>query len=89
MLARDRIVLGLVHLVGHRAAVLGGDVEETRVGRRQQLDLDCCSFRHGRPAFNKKRAVGDRLATTANSGAKLQIAPEKSSLFRFKKQPAY
>lgn len=53
VLAYDWIVLCLRHLVRERTAVLGGDVESTGVGCRQQLDLDCCSFRHGRPAFNK------------------------------------
>ena len=53
VLAYNRVVLRLRHLVRERTAVLGGDVEGTGVGCRQQLDLDCCSFRHGRPAFNK------------------------------------
>lgn len=53
VLAYDWIVLCLRHLVRECTAVLCGDVESTGVGRRQQLDLDCCSFRHGRPAFNK------------------------------------
>src|SRR5690606_24249599 len=44
--ARDRIVLALGQLVGHRAAVLLGDVEEAGVGRRQKLDLDGRSLGH-------------------------------------------
>ena len=58
VLAYDRVVLRERQLVGLGAAVLGGDVESTRVGRRQQLDLDFCSFRHGRPAFIKKQSRG-------------------------------
>src|SRR5690606_15019927 len=46
VLARDRIVLALGQLVGHRAAVLLGDVEEAGVGRRQKLDLDGRSLGH-------------------------------------------
>jgi hypothetical protein len=47
MLLSNRVILGLGHLVRHRAAVLRGDVEETRISRRQQLDLDGRSFCHG------------------------------------------
>jgi hypothetical protein len=54
VLLDDRIILRLGHFFGHRAAVLGRDVEIARVGRRQQLDLDGGSFRHGRPAFIEK-----------------------------------
>jgi hypothetical protein len=54
MLPGDRIVFRLRHLFRHRTAVLSRDVEVTRVGRRQQLDLDSGSFRHGRPAFIEK-----------------------------------
>ena len=57
MLLCNRVVLRLRHLVRHRTAVLRGDVEETGVGCRQQLDLDCCSLGHGRPAFKKMKAV--------------------------------
>jgi hypothetical protein len=56
VLAYNRVILRLRHLVRERTAVLGGDVEGTGVGCRQQLDLDCCSFRHGRPAFKQKRS---------------------------------
>ena len=52
VLLRDRIVLGLGHLIRHRAAVLRGDVEEAGVSRREQLDLDGRCFRHGRSAFS-------------------------------------
>jgi hypothetical protein len=54
MLLGNRVVLGLRHLVRHRTAVLRRDVEETGVSRRQQLDLDGRSFRHGRSASEKK-----------------------------------
>ncbi|CUX18282.1 hypothetical protein AGR8A_Cc40352 [Agrobacterium fabrum str. J-07] len=56
VLAYNRVILRLRHLVRERTAVLGGDVEGTGVGCRQQLDLDCCSFRHGRPAFKQMRS---------------------------------
>ena len=52
VLLDDRIILRLGHLVGHGTAVLGRHVEETRVGRREQLDLDGRCFRHGRSAFS-------------------------------------
>src|SRR5690606_27427368 len=86
VLPGDRIVLRLGHLVGHRAAVLRRHIEETGVSRRQQLDLDGRSFRHGGSAFEKNEAVDGRMVSTPKSGAKLQIAPEKSSPFRLKKQ---
>jgi hypothetical protein len=54
VLPGNRIVLRLGHLVGHRTAVLRRDVEEAGVSRRQQLDLDGRSFRHGRSASKKK-----------------------------------
>ena len=85
MLLSNRVVLGLRHLFRHRAAVLRGYVEETRVSRRQKLDLDGCSLGHGRPASNK-RSRGRPNEAHGKSGAKLQIAPEKSSAFRVKKQ---
>src|SRR5690606_21271225 len=47
VLLGNRVVLGLGHLVGERTAVLLRHVEETGVSRRQQLDLDGRSFRHG------------------------------------------
>src|ERR1700754_686489 len=86
MLLSNRVILGLRHLVRHRTAVLGRDVEETGVGRRQQLDLDCGSLGHGRPAFKKMKAVESRMGSTANSGAKLRIPPEKSSPLSEEKQ---
>src|SRR5258708_3708999 len=46
MLARNRIVLLLDHLVGHGARVLLGDVVEAGVGRRHELDLDGDRFGH-------------------------------------------
>src|SRR5690606_23277220 len=46
VLLRDRIVLTLGHLFGHRAAVLRGDVEEPRVRGRKKLDLDGRSLGH-------------------------------------------
>lgn len=58
MLASDRVVLRLRHLVRERTAVLRRHVEETCIGRRQQLDLDGRSFRHGLPASNKKSSRG-------------------------------
>jgi hypothetical protein len=53
MLLGNRVILGLGHLVRERTAVLRGDVEETGVSRRQQLDLDGRSFRHGCSASKK------------------------------------
>jgi hypothetical protein len=58
VLLGDRIILGLRHLVRHGTAVLRGDVEETCVSRRQQLDLDGRSFRHSGSASKKNEAVG-------------------------------
>jgi hypothetical protein len=52
VLAYDWVILGLCHLVRERTAVLGRDVKSTSVSGRQQLDLDCSSFRHGRSALN-------------------------------------
>jgi len=86
MLLSNRVVLGLGHLVRHRTAVLRRDVEEAGVGRRQQLDLDCGSLSHGRPAFNKMNAVASRMGSTANSGAKIRISPEMSTLLSNEKQ---
>jgi len=57
VLAYDWIVLCLCHLVREGTAVLRRDIESTGVGCRQQLDLDCCSFRHGRPAFNNSESA--------------------------------
>ena len=54
VLLRNRVILGFLHLVRHRTAVLRRDVEETSVGRRQQLDLDCGSLGHSRPALFEK-----------------------------------
>jgi hypothetical protein len=87
VLPGDRVVLGLRHLFRHRTAVLGRDVEETRVGCRKQLDLDGSGFCHGRPAFVTMKAVDNRLRATGKVGAKLQIAAEKSRPFWIQNDP--
>jgi hypothetical protein len=87
MFSDNRVILCLGHLVGHRTAVLRRDVEGTGVGCRQQLDLDSGSLGHGRPAFNKMNAADVGYGSTANSGAKLRIPPEKSSPLSEEKQP--
>ena len=78
VLACNRVVLGLLHLVRHRTAVLCRDVEEARVGRRQKLDLDGCCFRHGLPALNKRTpwqpdlAHGEFWRETTNRARKVK-----------------
>src|SRR4051794_23984324 len=46
VLARDRVILLLDHLVGHGARVLLGNVIEAGVGGRHELDLDGDRFGH-------------------------------------------
>ena len=40
MLAHDRVILLHIHLLGHRTAVLLGDIEEAGIGGRQKFDFD-------------------------------------------------
>ena len=48
MLARDRVVLLERELLGLGAAVLARNVEISRIGSGEQLDLDVRSFGHDR-----------------------------------------
>lgn len=81
VLTNDWIVFRLGHLFRHRAAVLLGYIEETGVRARQKLDLDRGCFRHGVPAFNKKRAVatglvhGEFWRETTNRARKVKCFP--------------
>jgi len=47
VLAHDRVILPLDHLLGHVAGVLLRHVEETGIGGGDQPDLDGCGLRHG------------------------------------------
>jgi hypothetical protein len=82
MLARDRIVLLLHKLVGHRARILLGDVVEAGIRRGNELDLDGDRLGHLQilDVWNRRRPIGERylpgnLASIAPksriSGAKL------------------
>ena len=83
MLLGDRIVLGLGHLVGHGAAVLRGDVEEAGVSRRQQLDLDGRSFRHGGSASDKNEAA-DAEGPRRNLARNYKSRPKSQPRFGLK-----
>ena len=68
VLLRDRVVLLLHELVGHRARILLRHVEETGVGRGHELDLDGCGLRHGGGPL-AGMAAGPRPLGVKNKGA--------------------
>ena len=82
MLLSNRVILRLRHLVRHRTAILRRDVEETGVGCRQQLDLDCCSLGHGRPAFKKMKAVEAGWAPRQILARNYESRPKSQVRFR-------
>jgi hypothetical protein len=63
MLARDRIVLLLHKLVGHRARILLGDVVEAGIRRGNELDLDGDRLGHLQilDVWNRRRPIGGAL----------------------------
>ena len=82
MLLRDGVVFPLGHLVGHRPAVLLRDVEEARVGRRLELDLDGRGLRHVcRPFLVVCRSRESRISPPAlkESGGHIKGTRGKSS----------
>ncbi|MGO8141153.1 hypothetical protein AB9F34_34835, partial [Rhizobium leguminosarum] len=54
----------------------------TGVGRRQQLDLDCCSLVHGRPAFKKMKAVEAGWAPRQILARNYESLPKSQARFR-------
>src|SRR5690606_11375282 len=81
VLLRDRVVLTLGHLVGHRAAVLRSHVEEAGVRRREKFDLDGGSLGHFYCPLVKRS--GRRIMTggspiAENSRGDINEKPRKS-----------
>ena len=82
MLLGDGVVFPLGHLVCHRAAILLRDVEEARVRRRLELDLDGRGLRHiCRPFLVVCRSRKSRISPPAlkESGGHIKGTRGKSS----------
>ncbi len=82
MLLGNGVVFPLGHLVGHRAAILLRDVEEARVRRRLELDLDGRGLRHVcRPFLVVCRSRESRISPPAlkESGGHIKGTRGKSS----------
>src|SRR5687768_15162137 len=85
VLARDRVVLAEAHLLGLVPRVLLGHIEEARVGRADELDLDGC--RLGHRAYPKCLKRRERRFEAARSLAQMAGVAEIVKVTRARNRP--